>query len=377
MTLSVFREGPRGRLEIYTRPSGRVPFEEFRKQADEHLWEKFERVFGRFQQEGMGIASNGVFKPLAGRGKGVWEWKQFDHRLYAFRGPDYGEAARVVLLNGWVKDKAAPLGGGVEENRQIEKAIALRDECLTEAAWVEAPPAAAELEEPADLEEEEEAADEEVEEPQVAEEEEPGWVDLATVALRLGVRRKRLRKWIERGQLLAPDRTAERTVWWREENMETLRARVAKLKGPAAVEPPAALVESGPEPAGLTTHMVAERLGISKDALLRLVNKGAVMADDRRAWRGGNMTFFWRESSLPRLAETIAACYTKKLAPAVPAVSVERSTSMTAAVTRASLLEVAEQVIDGKSKLRDFAAKLGEYRRYASWLEAELKRVRG
>lgn len=369
MTLSLLLGGPRGRLEVYTRPSGRTPFEEFRKQADDHLWEKFERVFARFQQEGMGIAGNGVFKPLTGRGKGIWEWKQFDHRLYAFRGPDYGEAARVVLLNGWVKDKAAPLGSGVEENRQIEKAVALRDECTTEANWVEAPPPA-KVEEP---EEPEEAADEEAEEPTPAEAAEPGWVDLATVAARLDVRRKRLRKWIERGQLV-PDRTTERTAWWREENLESLAGRVVKLKGPATPAPPAEAAPASAEPAVIGTREAATRLGMAKDALIRLVNKGAVMPDEKRAGRGAYPGYFWRESSMAVLAEVVAKC--GKARP-VPAAAAAPSDAPATPVTRAGLLEVAESVIDGKLKLRDFAAKLGEYRRYASWLEAELRRVKG
>ena len=392
-------QGPRGRLEVYTRPSGRTPFEEFRKPVESHIWERFVRIFGRFQQEGMGIAGNSVFKPLTGRGKGIWEWKQFDHRLYAFRGPDYGTAARVVLLNGWVKDKDNSIGGGVEDNRQIEKAIALRDECLTDAVWAEAPPA---LEVPAPVEPETEV-DEGEDEPETAAEPEPGWLDLVAVADRLGVRRKRLRRWIDH-KALVPDRKIDRAVWWREESMPALTVAVAKLKaaqaakkGKAEMETQAARQGPMPPPAPLPTptsmpplaqaeppglgwlgsRELAERLGVHKSRVISLVRNGTLKPQATRPGKGGNQAFYWREETMPALAATVASYVDgRKRVPAAPPAPPAFPASG-ALVTRASLLALAGEVIDGKLKLREFGEKLSEYRQRIAWLEGELKRARG
>lgn len=378
--------GPKGRLEHYVRANGRSPYEEFREASALPLWERFQRVFARFLDEGLAIAGNGVFKPLTGRGKGIWEFKQFDHRLYAFRGPDYGKAARLVLLNGWIKDKDASIGAGIEENRQIEKAIAMKAECLAAVAWAEATPepvAPASAQEPSSGTEDEDVDGDEIEMPQPTTER-PGYLDLVAVTKCLGVQRKRLRRWIERGQL-SPDFDDGKTVWWAKENIEALAERVAKLQaaagkqqpeppGLAEPEEPRGMEEEPPaDGTHLSTREVAARLGISKDALIRAIGKGVISPDGRRSWRGPNPCYVWKEESLPGLFEKLNE-HAKGGGMAAPAM---QGTTPPAALTKQQLLTLAEEVIDGKAKPREFTDKLAEYRRYAGWLEAELKRMRG
>lgn len=86
------------------------------------------------------MARVAVFKPLTQEGKGVWSWKEFDHRLYAFRGPDRDGRTQIVLLSGWVKDKAATIAGSIEERREVEKAQALKVECEREIDWTKVTP---------------------------------------------------------------------------------------------------------------------------------------------------------------------------------------------------------------------------------------------
>jgi len=66
------------------------------------------------------------FKPLIGDGKPLWEFKEFDHRLYCYR-ECIGEVVKVILFNGWEKQKK---GKSKEENAQIATAQRLFQEYL-------------------------------------------------------------------------------------------------------------------------------------------------------------------------------------------------------------------------------------------------------
>lgn len=68
------------------------------------------------------------FKPLKGKGKPLWEFKEHDHRLYCVR-IVRGSMVRAVLLYGWVKQKE---GKSKEEDRHIEAAISAFKEYLAE-----------------------------------------------------------------------------------------------------------------------------------------------------------------------------------------------------------------------------------------------------
>ncbi len=65
------------------------------------------------------------FKPLKGEGKPLWEFKEHDHRLYCLRTVVDVDFLEIVLLDGWVKDKA---GKSDEERRQVTHALALSSE---------------------------------------------------------------------------------------------------------------------------------------------------------------------------------------------------------------------------------------------------------
>jgi hypothetical protein len=69
------------------------------------------------------------FKPLKGGGKPLWEFKEFDHRVYSLRTVIDQERVEVVLFNGWVKDKR---GKSDEETRRIEEAKGYYAEYLAE-----------------------------------------------------------------------------------------------------------------------------------------------------------------------------------------------------------------------------------------------------
>lgn len=77
---------------------------------------------------GAGYCNHQRFRPLSDRGKPLWELKEFDHRLYCYRGASSGFIA-LVLFNGWVKDKK---GKTEREEREIEKALELYRDFMSE-----------------------------------------------------------------------------------------------------------------------------------------------------------------------------------------------------------------------------------------------------
>ncbi len=69
------------------------------------------------------------FTPLRGAGKPLWEFKEFDHRLYCHRHVQ-NDTVLVVLFNGWIKDKK---GRTDREDREIQRAISLYAEFVAES----------------------------------------------------------------------------------------------------------------------------------------------------------------------------------------------------------------------------------------------------
>jgi hypothetical protein len=68
------------------------------------------------------------FTPLHGEGRPLWEFKEFDHRLYCHRHAE-GNFVRIVLLSGWVKEKK---GRTEREDREIQRAQDIYAEYLSE-----------------------------------------------------------------------------------------------------------------------------------------------------------------------------------------------------------------------------------------------------
>ena len=89
---------------------------------------RFDGSFGGVTQIGARYVNSQRFKPLKDKGKPLWEFKEFDHRLFCLR-RQHGEEVTVVLLSGWVKDKG---GRSKEEEREISRAHGLADELWAE-----------------------------------------------------------------------------------------------------------------------------------------------------------------------------------------------------------------------------------------------------
>lgn len=88
---------------------------------------KFAGSFNALTQMGAQYQNSQRFTPLHGAGKPLWEFKEFDHRLYCHRGIT-GGAVVIALLNGWVKDKTK----GKREDQEIARALSLFSEFLAE-----------------------------------------------------------------------------------------------------------------------------------------------------------------------------------------------------------------------------------------------------
>jgi hypothetical protein len=77
-----------------------------------------------------GYCNHERFRPLRGRGKPLWEFKEHDHRMYCHRQVvQKTQIIHVVLLNGWIKEKK---GKTEKEDREIAKAKSLCQEFLDE-----------------------------------------------------------------------------------------------------------------------------------------------------------------------------------------------------------------------------------------------------
>lgn len=118
---------------MFVRPSnGRCPAEVFLEALDFKFKKKFKGAFQGLVGMGAETENFQRFKALSGKGKPLWEFKEFDHRLYCYRHP-VEKKVRIVLFNGWVKDKNE---GGLREEREIEKALTLFNEFKVEEGGV-------------------------------------------------------------------------------------------------------------------------------------------------------------------------------------------------------------------------------------------------
>jgi len=89
---------------------------------------RFQGQFGALTTMGPAYCNSQRFRPLGGVGKPLWEFKEFDHRLYCHR-QVIKDRIVVILFNGWAKDKA---GRTAREDREIQKAQDLYAEFLDE-----------------------------------------------------------------------------------------------------------------------------------------------------------------------------------------------------------------------------------------------------
>jgi hypothetical protein len=113
---------------LFVRENERCPADVFLKACDEKYYKRFIGSFRALTSMGDRYQNDQRFKPLQGNGKPLWEFKEFDHRLYCVREVQDG-IVRVVLLNGWVKDKA---GRSRQEANEIVTAKNLCAEYLNE-----------------------------------------------------------------------------------------------------------------------------------------------------------------------------------------------------------------------------------------------------
>ena len=127
MPRQLYLKGPLGSVYLYVRPSSRIPAKEFLNDCEEIRRKKLKGLFRALTELGARFQLHQQFKPLHNEGKPLWEFKAFDHRLYAIREQISEMAVNVVLLNGWVKDKE---GKAKEERDKIAIAITLYQEYL-------------------------------------------------------------------------------------------------------------------------------------------------------------------------------------------------------------------------------------------------------
>lgn len=120
--------GEFGDVFDFERPGGRCPAARFLDNCDGKQKKKFDGSFGSLLRMGARYINSQRFKPLQNQGKPLWEFKEFDHRIYCVRRV-FGVKLRIVLLWGWVKDKA---GKGKQEQNEIETALNLYSEYLVE-----------------------------------------------------------------------------------------------------------------------------------------------------------------------------------------------------------------------------------------------------
>ncbi len=114
----------------FRRSNDRCPADEFLVGCDHAYQKKFKGSFDAVTQMGSKYYNRERFKPLIGDGRPLWEFKEFDHRLYCYR-ECTGEVVKVILLSGWEKQKK---GKTREEDSQIATAKRLLQEYLTQKA---------------------------------------------------------------------------------------------------------------------------------------------------------------------------------------------------------------------------------------------------
>lgn len=120
--------GQLARIVRYRRVNGRCPASAFLDELDRGMANKFKGLMNALMIQGASYRNPERFRDLHGAGRPLWEFKQFDHRLYCDRRAT-GQFIVVVLFNGWVKQKR---GRTDVENREIERALGLYQEFLGE-----------------------------------------------------------------------------------------------------------------------------------------------------------------------------------------------------------------------------------------------------
>ena len=113
------------------RDNQRCPCADFLNEIEKPMRTRFQGQMGALTKDsgGMAYENHQRFCPLHKAGKPLWEFKEFDHRLYCARIPRENGAMDIVLFNGWKKDKK---GRTDREDREIERAITLHREFLAE-----------------------------------------------------------------------------------------------------------------------------------------------------------------------------------------------------------------------------------------------------
>jgi hypothetical protein len=108
----------------YRLANGRCLAKEFLDAIEKSMQDKFEGQFKAVSAIGRSYYNRERFKPLQDKGKPLWEFKQFDHRLYCCR-ECKGEWVKIILLYGCVKQKS---GKTKSENAEIATAMRIFEE---------------------------------------------------------------------------------------------------------------------------------------------------------------------------------------------------------------------------------------------------------
>lgn len=133
--LESVREGQKGQILCYVRPNRRSPARDFREKMPPQLRQKFNHTFRMLCAEGLTAAArHDSLAPLMDVGKGLWAFKEFDHRFLAFRAPTSNGVDRMVLLAGCVKERTRD----ANQDRAIVRAMQLMEECRTTVDWAAA-----------------------------------------------------------------------------------------------------------------------------------------------------------------------------------------------------------------------------------------------
>ena len=125
MGLIAVDSGTNGEVFYYQRPNNRVPARDYLEDLPLQHRRKFQGQFHQICVDGTKYANPHRFKPLHGPGKGLWEFKEHDGRIYVIRDQLSVAFVRIVLLCGWCKDKA---GRSLQEENEITRAHNLRME---------------------------------------------------------------------------------------------------------------------------------------------------------------------------------------------------------------------------------------------------------
>jgi hypothetical protein len=117
-------------ISPYERSGGRNPAQKFLDEIERPMRKKFIGQFDALSKQGASYENEQRFRPLRGKGKPLWEFKEHDHRLYCSRSVVDQSKVEIVLLSGWVKDKE---GKTDKEDREIKKALDYMNEMEAES----------------------------------------------------------------------------------------------------------------------------------------------------------------------------------------------------------------------------------------------------